>query len=244
MWVFAALTTLVLAVIALGIKDISKPPTAATPAALSASVQTTQRAAPSASSRPKPSSSALRKTSRSSKTTRTIRKIADADSGLSYRLLTRWRRGCSDSLNTPMFRWSAGEHAAAGTVSGTPWYGNACSGLLQQQFQYSGPADLEPTAMSLADAMDPAYYSGLQHYRTVEASSAIRVSGHQAWEVAFRITYPAPVGQGLAFSSQAAAVVVVDRGAGRVPAVFYASVPSSLGTSDLKSLVHSLRLAT
>jgi hypothetical protein len=26
--------------------------------------------------------------------------------------------------------------------------------------------------------------------------------------------------------------------------VFYASVPSNLGTSDVKSLVHSLRLAT
>jgi hypothetical protein len=38
--------------------------------------------------------------------------------------------------------------------------------------------------------------------------------------------------------------VVVDRGVGQVPAVFYASVPSNLGTSDVKSLVHSLRLAT
>jgi len=244
MWVFAGLTALVLAVIALGIKDISKPPAVATPAALSASVRTTQRAAPAASSRPKLSSSTLKKTSGSSKTIRTIRKIADADSGLSYRLLSRWQRGCSDSLNTPMFRWSAGEHAVAGTVSGAPWYGNACSGLLQQQFQYYGAADLEPTAMSLAGAMDPAHYSGLQHYQILEGSSAIRVSGHQAWEVTFQMSYPDAVGQGLAFSNEAGAVVVVDRGAGQVPAVFYASVPSNLGTSDVKSLVHSLRLAT
>jgi hypothetical protein len=37
--------------------------------------------------------------------------------------------------------------------------------------------------------------------------------------------------------------VVVDRGAGQAPAVFYASVPSNLGTSDVTTLVSSLRLS-
>jgi hypothetical protein len=98
--------------------------------------------------------------------------------------------------------------------------------------------------MEMPDAMDPAYHTGLQHYRTVQDSSAMLVSGHQAWEVTFQMTYPDAVGQGLAFSSEAGAVVVVDRGAGQVPAVFYASVPSNLGTSDVRTLVGSLRLAT
>jgi hypothetical protein len=142
-----------------------------------------------------------------------------------------------------MFSWSAGEHAVAGTVSGTPWYADACSGLLQQQFQYSGPADLELTAMSLAGAMDPAYYSGLQHDQTLQDSSAMLVSGHQAWEVRFQMTYPDAATQGLAFSSEAGAVVVVDRGPGQAPAVFYASVPSNLGTSDVRTLVGSLRIS-
>ena len=173
LWLLAGVTALVLAVIALMIRDISKTPTVARPAAL---VRPTHHATPSASPRLRQSASVSKKTSKR------IRKIADADSGLSYRLLSSpWRRGCPDTLNTPMFSWSAGENAVAGTVSGTPWYGNACSGLLQQQFQYSGAADLEPTAMSLASAIDPAYYSGLQHYRTLEDSSAMQVSGHQAW---------------------------------------------------------------
>jgi hypothetical protein len=127
-------------------------------------------------------------------------------------------------------------------VSGADWYGNACSGLLQQQFQYSGPADLEPTAMGLAGAVDPAYYSGLQHYRTFEGSSGMQVSGHQAWEVTFLITYPGAASQDLAWSSESGAIVVVDRGAGQAPAVFYASVPANLGTSDVSTLVSSLRL--
>lgn len=239
MWVLAGVTTLVLGVIALGIEDISKPPTMARPAALSASVRSAQHAAPSAALRPKPSASTSQKTSRRT------RHITDAGSGLSYRLLSSpWRRGCPDALNTPMFSWSAGEHAVGGIVSGAPWYGNACSGLLQQQFQYSGPADLEPTAMGLAGAMDPAYYSGLQHSRTIEDSSAMLVSGHQAWEVTFQVTYPDAAVQGLVFNSEAGAVVVVDRGADQVPAVFYASVPSNLGTSDVRTLIGSLRLAT
>jgi hypothetical protein len=245
LWMLAVVTTLVLAVIALMIKDISKTPTVARPAALSAPVQPTQHATPSAA--PRPTSSALPRAASSApasrKALRRTRKIADADSGLSYRLLSApWRRGCPGALNTPMFSWSAGEHAVAGTVSGADWYGNACSGLLQQQFQYSGPADLEPTAMSLAGAMDPAYYSGLQHYRTLEGSSAMLVSGHQAWEVTFLMSYPDAAGQGLAFSTEACAVVVVDRGEGQAPAVFYASVPSNLGTSDVSTLVGSLRL--
>jgi len=37
--------------------------------------------------------------------------------------------------------------------------------------------------------------------------------------------------------------VVVDRGPGRAPAVFYASVPSNLGTSNVSTLVSSLQLS-
>ena len=250
LWMLAVVTALVLAVIALMIKDISKPPTVASPAALSVSVRPTRHATPSAAHRP--TSSALPRAAPSAsppsapgRTSRRTRKIADAGSGLSYRLLSSpWRRGCPDSLNTPMFSWSAGEHAVAGMVSGSPWYGDACSGLLQQQFQYSAPGDLAPTAMSLAGAMDAAYHSGLEHYRTLEDSSAMLVSGHQAWEVTFQISYPNAAAQGLAFSSEDGAVVVVDRGPGQAPAVFYASVPSSLGSSGVRTLIGSLRLST
>lgn len=251
MWVFAGLTALVLAVIAVGINDLSKPPTIATPAALSAPVRPTQHARHSAALRrtsfasPKPMPKPKPSASTSRKTSGRIRKVTDADSGLSYRLLSSpWRRGCLATLNTPMFSWSAGERAVAEIAYGVDWYGDACSGLLQQQFQYAGPADLQPVAMGVADAVDLAYYSAVQHYRTVEGSFAIRVSGHQAWEVTFQMGYPDAVGQGLTFSNEAGAVVVVDRGVGQVPAVFYASVPSNLGTSAVKSLVHSLRLAT
>ena len=107
-------TMLALAVIALMIKDISKTPTVARPAALSATVRPTTHPTHTVSPRPKPSPSA------SGKSSKRKREIADASSGLSYRLLSSpWRRGCPETLNTPTFSWSAGEHAVAGSVSGT-----------------------------------------------------------------------------------------------------------------------------
>jgi len=85
LWLLAGVTALVLAVIALMIRDISKTPTVARPAAL---VRPTHHATPSASPRLRQSASVSKKTSKR------IRKIADADSGLSYRLLSSpWRRG-------------------------------------------------------------------------------------------------------------------------------------------------------
>jgi hypothetical protein len=230
LWLLTIVTTGVLLLIAGFVRQISKVPTVARPAALTATAHPTRHATPS------PSVSAK------------VQDVADASSGLSYQLLSSpWRRGCPSILHTSLFSWTAGEHAVAGRVDigGTmfDWHGNACSGQLEQQFAYSGPVDLAPVTMGVADAADPAYYSGLQHDRTIESSSSMLVSGHPAWMVTFLVTYPDAASEGLSWTTEAGAVVVVDRGAGQAPAVFYASVPSNLGTSDVSTLVSSLRLS-
>lgn len=231
LWLLTVVTTGVLVLIAGFVKEISKVPTVARPAALTATAHSSRHATASASA------------TAASK----VREVADGSSGLSYRLLASpWRRGCPGVLDTPMFSWTAGENAVAGRVSlGATvihWHGNACSGRLRQQFAYSGPADLELVTMGVADAVEPAYYAGLRHHRTIESNSATRVSGHPAWTVTFVMTYPDAASEGLAWTSEAGAVVVVDRGAGHAPAVFYTSVPSNLGTSDVSVLVSSLQL--
>ena len=231
LWLLTVITTGVLVLIAGFVKEISKVPTVARPAALTATAHPTRHGTTSAS----PAAATQ------------VREVADRSSGLSYWLLSSpWRGGCPGTLATPVFTWTAGENAVAGRVNigGTmiDWHGNACSGLLGRQFAYSGPADLEAVTMGVTDAVEPAYYSGLQHHRSIEHSSAMRVSGHRAWVVTFLMTYPDARGEGLAWTSEAAAVVVVDRGAGQSPAVFYTSVPSNLGTSDVAALVSSLRL--
>lgn len=241
LWLLTGVTTVVLLVIALWIKDIARVPTAARPAALSAPARI--RVSASASGAARHGASPRHRVSPA-----TGPHVSDASSGLSYRLLSSpWRRGCPATLDTPMFSWTAGENAVAGYViiggSTIAWHGNACSGQLQQQFAYSGPADLGPTAMGLADALDPAYYAGVRHYAAIEDSSAMQVSGHQAWVVKFTVNYQDAAGQGFLWSSEPAAVVVIDRGAGQTPAVFYVSVPASLGASDVTALIGSLKLS-
>ncbi len=239
LWLLTCVTTVVLVVIAWLVKDISKVSTVARPAALSASARTVSNGtAPGGTHR----------VSARHSHSPTVPQVTDSVSGLSYqRLRSPWRQGCPSDLNTPMFNWSAGENAVAGQVSiggsAIDWHGLACSGPLQQQFAYASPADLEPTAMSLVSALDPAYYGGVQHSRTIEDSSAMQVSGHQAWIVKFEMTYPGGATQGLTWSSELGAVVVVDRGASQAPAVFYVSVPANLGTRDVTTLIGSLRVS-
>jgi hypothetical protein len=178
--------------------------------------------------------------------------LADTTAGLSYDLLSSpWREGCPKALSTREFSWTGGESAVAGSVqasgSKSTWYGDACSGLLPQQFSHES---LDAAATGLADAIDPAFYGALRHQRTVQRSTSTLVGGHKAWLVEFVVRYP---GQHLAWSSELGAVVVVSdagkqgagkQGAGKhgqVAAMFYVSVPSNLGTAKVGALLSSLR---
>ena len=57
------------------------------------------------------------------------------------------------------------------------------------------------------------------------------------------MNYPDGASQGLTWSTELGAVVVVDRGASQAPAVFYVSVPASLGTQNVATFLSSLRLS-
>ena len=240
LWLLTVVTSGVLAVIAAFIVHISKVPAAARPAALSAATRTVGHGVGSKAHRVTPA--------QHNRHAVTYPQVTDASSGLSYRMLgAPWRSSCPSNLNTSAFDWTAGENTVAGHVSigGSviDWHGLACSGQLQQQFPYGGPADLEQTAMSLVSALDPAYYAGVQHTRAIEASSATQVSGHRAWKIEFAMNYTDGASQGLTWSTELGAVVVVDRGAGQFPAVFYVSVPASLGTQNVATFLSSLRIS-
>jgi len=241
LWLLTGATTAVLVVIGLFIRDISRVPAQTRTTALSASAHTVSRGTASkAAHRATPG--------RHPKTSATYATVTDVTSGLSYRRLgSPWQPGCPSDLNTPMFDWTAGENTVAGHVSigGSviDWHGLACSGQLQQQFPYGGPGDLEPTAVSLVSALDPAYYAGVSHTRATEESSAMRVSGHQAWKIEFLMNYSDGASQGLTWTTEQGAVVVVDRGAHEFPAVFYVSVPASLGTQKVATFLSSLQVS-
>jgi hypothetical protein len=171
--------------------------------------------------------------------------LSDGQSGLSYsQLATPWTDGCPSGLDSA-FPWSAGESAVAGQINGgqTTWYGEACSGPLPAQYNYSGASDLENTATNVASTLGNAYYNALAHSSSPVLSQPVSVSGHAGWEIEFQLTYTNAAAQGATWTSEEAAVEVVDTGTGNTPVVFFASVPNTLGTTTVDSLVSSLQLS-
>jgi hypothetical protein len=173
--------------------------------------------------------------------------LSDAQSGLSYtQLAPPWQgAACPSSLNNGTFTWTAGEYAVAGQINAgsTTWYGEACSGPLPLQYGYSGVADLQSVAATLAGSFESAYYSALAHVATQEVSQPVQVSQHAGWEVTYDVTYTNAAAQGATWTDEQAAVVVVDTGSGDEPAVFFTSVPETLGEDNVTTLVSSLQLS-
>jgi hypothetical protein len=246
LWLLTVVTSAALAVVAVFVMDIAKVPVNVRPAALSASARTVSHGTTGAHGNTR--SSPKKTQPRPRKTPATYPQVADVTSGLSYRQLSApWRQGCPSDLNTPMLDWTAGENTVAGhvTVGGSviDWHGLACSGPLAQPFGYTGPAELQAVATALVGVIDPAYYAGVRHSRTTEIDKATRVSGHRAWEIEFTMTYPDGTSQGLAWNTELGAVVIADRGPDLAPAVFYVSVPATLGVTNVDVLIDSLSLS-
>jgi hypothetical protein len=170
--------------------------------------------------------------------------LSDGQSGLSYTQLgTPWQAGCPSDLDSA-FSWTAGEAAVAGQVNGgqTTWYGEACSGPLPAQYNYTGASDLENTATNVATTLGNAYYSALAHTTAPVLSQPVSVSGHAGWEIEYQLTYTNAAAQGATWNTEQGAVVVTDTGTGNTPVVFFASVPDTLGLTNVGTLVSSLQL--
>lgn len=217
------------AVIALVVTSMNSAPPG--PPVARATVVASAPTGPRPSASPTPSSTALST-------------VTDSTSGLTFgQLPAPWAPGCPAALNNPqVFTWAAGESAVAGQVAGgqTTWYGNACSGALPAQYGYHSTADLQNVTNALANAFNGAYYAALPHNFAEVQSQPVSVSGHPGWEIKYLQTYTNPQAQ--AWPNELGAVVVADPGNGAPPAVFYVSVPSSLGEANVDTLVTSLQL--
>jgi hypothetical protein len=173
--------------------------------------------------------------------------LTDGQAGLSYTQLSAPWQGasCPSTLDNGSFPWTAGESAVAGQINGgsATWYGEACSGLLPQQYGYSGVANLQSTAENLAQTFGNAYYSSLDHTINPEEDQPLQVSGHAGWEVTYDVAYSNAAAQGATWTDEQAAVVVVDTGTDQ-PAVFFTSIPQNLIEDNVATLVSSLQLAS
>ena len=207
-------------------------------------------AAPAASpitSSAAPTPSASPTASASPTTTATGSLLTDGQAGLSYaQLSTPWQgASCPSSLDNGAFPWTAGEYAVAGQINGgsTTWYGEACSGLLPQQYGYTGTSDLQNVTENLAQTFGNAYYDALNHNVNEGQDQPIQVSGHAGWEVTYDVSYTDAADQGATWSDEQAAVVVVDTGTDQ-PSVFFTSIPQNLNEDNVTTLVSSLQLTS
>jgi uncharacterized protein DUF2510 len=202
---------------------------------------------PAASAPATPSQSPTPTTSASPTATATGSLLTDGQAGLSYaQLAAPWQgASCPSTLDNGSFPWTAGESAVAGQINGgsATWYGEACSGLLPQQYGYSGVANLQSTAENLAQTFSNAYYSSLDHTINPEEDQPLQVSGHAGWEVTYDVAYTNAAAQGATWTDEQAAVVVVDTGTDQ-PAVFFTSIPQNLIEDNVATLVSSLQLAS
>jgi hypothetical protein len=240
MWLIGGLiagTAVAIAIIVVVATSLGSSPTSTTPDQAAA----TTLASPTptaAATTPAPTASA------SVSSTPPASVLSDGQSGLSYaQLATPWQPSCPSDLNSA-FAWTAGESAVAGQINGgqTTWYGEACSGPLPAQYNYSGVADLENTATNVAQTLENAYYNPLSHSTQPELSQPISVSGHPGWEIEYLVNYTNATAQGATWTTEEGAVVVADTGTGNTPVVFFTSVPDNLGETNVASLVSSLQL--
>jgi Protein of unknown function (DUF2510) len=228
----------VIAVIAVNLGGSPSAPTAdqtkITPSAAPATV------APSPAASPSPTASPS--------VTATSVLLTDGQAGLSYPQLPGWMgAACPPALNNGAFTWTDGEYQGAGPVNGNngpaTWYGEACSGPLPQSYGYSSTAQLQTTAENLAGTFSNAYYGGLTNSLSAGVNVPIEVDGHQGWEITYTVNYTDP-SQGETWTSEQAAVVVVDTGTGSEPAVFFTSIPQNLGEANIATLISSLQLSS
>jgi uncharacterized protein DUF2510 len=174
------------------------------------------------------------------------------DDGISYaRLGGGWspETVSSESTFAKKYGFNRGESAVVqDDYEGSSEYlASAYSGRLPSSVSYSGEDDLEEAAESLAEMIETepppngAYPS--PHTRQDLESRSYTVSGEDAWLLRFRLDFPQAASRGWNFRSETAVFILVDRGSGERPSVFWVTVPDShTQGGDLSQLVDSLKV--
>ncbi|ADG89380.1 hypothetical protein TBS_34160 [Thermobispora bispora] len=139
--------------------------------------------------------------------------------------------------------WSSGYYAVSQENydgRGNQWIGSIFAGILPESFSYDGPQDLKKVAESLLPRYESEFYP-VEHKTKVVRSEAKKVGDREGWLIEFELDFSeASRTYGLAWKSERGAFVLVDRGAGQLPALMYLSIPENLDQSVLTRVLDSL----
>ncbi|WP_068926113.1 DUF2510 domain-containing protein [Planobispora rosea] len=126
---------------------------------------------------------------------------------------------------------------------GSNWLGNVFTAELPEQAGYTGPESAKVAAEALLNAIEPTFYQP-QHTKKTLESKAIKVSGKDAWQLSVELDFSKiSKVSGWKWKKEEVTFVIVDRGAGKRPAVMYISVPDNLDRAVTDRVLTSLELS-
>ncbi|WP_170223198.1 DUF2510 domain-containing protein [Nonomuraea turkmeniaca] len=175
-------------------------------------------------------------------------RITDPQAGVSYQVPEGWT--VPERINSPtpsptQQLYTAGAQAVSQEdfVEDDDWIGNVYSGLLNELYPYSGASGLGDTAKAVFVDFSTKYY-GPPHESKIVADKAMKVGDRDAWLLQFELDFTkVSEEKGYKWKKENGAIVLVDRGSGERPAIFYVSVPDNLGTDVVGKVLSSLKPA-
>ncbi|GII03957.1 hypothetical protein Pta02_59650 [Planobispora takensis] len=174
-------------------------------------------------------------------------RVSDSTTGLSYEYPDdRWQVPPLSGPDQLGFTWTSGivttSHENYDGKGGN-WLGNVYTGELPDAYSYDGVQSMKATAATLLHAFEPVFYKP-QHLRKVVENKAIEVSGKPAWQFTLDFDFSrSSEAYGWKWKKERVTFVLVDRGAGKRPAVLYMSIPDNLDFSVTSRVLKSLKLS-
>ncbi|NRQ33891.1 DUF2510 domain-containing protein [Nonomuraea sp. NN258] len=176
--------------------------------------------------------------------------ITDAQAGVSFQMPDGWRvptyAGINGDAPQPGQQlWSSGVEAISHEKFNgeSTWYGNVLTGPLSELHNATG-GELEVKAKNLFMTLAAQYYSSVPHTAEVTENKATKVGDREAWVIQFTFDFSKESKKkGYKWNKENGALLLMDRGPGKAPAVVYVSVPDNLGTDVVSEVLSSLKPA-
>ncbi|MFI6323508.1 DUF2510 domain-containing protein [Nonomuraea sp. NPDC050556] len=123
------------------------------------------------------------------------------------------------------------------------WIGNIYTGTLNPVYPYSGVAGLKDATEGVFIDFATNYYQ-IPNERKILQNKAIKVGDRDGWLIEFELDFSKEsAAKGYKWKKERGAVVVVDQGEGKAPALLYTSVPDNLGTDVVTQVLNSLKVS-
>jgi hypothetical protein len=175
-------------------------------------------------------------------------RVTDPRAGVSFEVPEGWEvpRTNVNSADPRQQQWTGGvqktSHDNYDGKNGS-WIGNVYSGTLGESYPYAGVPGMSIATKAVYIDFVTRYY-GIPHTKKIVSDKAMKVGDRDAWVLQFELDFTAESEKkDYKWKKENGAIVLMDRGDGRRPAMVYMSVPDNLGTDVISDVLSSLKPA-